>query len=151
MSCRSFRLMLLLASLAVTSVGALAEAPLQSQSPCPPVPEEVTTEAMAQALLTASRFTQQAINNELNTHVVVSRDNLLHRQIEPQLREFLKDQMYCMTLGIAPGAMWKTDLDFGPVDYSILKDANTCSRGDWKGRTHELALKKHGLTKPIIR
>jgi hypothetical protein len=92
---------------------------------------------------------RKAWNDEVNAHLQVYRGNLLSRNVEPQLREFLKERLYCLTARIERGAIQSNDIDFGPVDYSVLGSAYACADGTWRGRTYQLAVEKHSPTKPV--
>jgi hypothetical protein len=91
----------------------------------------------------------KAWNDEVNAALQIYRANLLSRNLEPQLQEFLKERLYCLTARIDRGAIQYSDIDFGPVDYTVLGTAIPCADGTWRGRTYKLAMEKHSLTKPV--
>jgi hypothetical protein len=133
----------------VLLVWALATPSLFAQQP--PVTGRVPEAEMAQALIATKGFLRQAEHDTLNPQIALMRDNLLNGRLQPQLREFLKDQLYCMALAVDPGSLWKRDMDFGPVNYALLDGTNSCARGEWRGRTYELVMKQHVLTKAEAR
>lgn len=94
--------------------------------------------------ISASKFVSTGQLNEFN----ILHSNLASgRNLDPQLREFLKARLYYVSMSLQPKQIADRKIDFGPIDEAILGKADPRTEPVPYAQLYQDVLARHGAAK----
>ena len=93
----------------------------------------------------AISVTKFAANERLNEFKVVQANLSPDRKLSPQLREFLKARLYYVAMSLGPHDTAGMQVDFGPVDESLLGEADPRKEPVGYAELYQDVLKRYGI------
>lgn len=94
--------------------------------------------------ISATKF---ASTGQLNEFTVLHSNLSSDRKLDSQLREYLKARLYYVSMSLEPKQVAGRDIDFGPIDETILGKADPRTESVPYAQLYQDALKRHGVGK----
>jgi hypothetical protein len=94
---------------------------------------------------------QNTVWGDRRSEFILIKENLERRDLQPQLREYLKDRLYVVASQLPEEAIRPLimqfprfrEFDFGPVDRSQLRGVRATALGGLEGKSYEAAKARH--------
>jgi hypothetical protein len=84
---------------------------------------------------------------QLNEFTVLHTNLSSDRQLDPQLREYLKARLYYVSMSLGPKQIAARSIDFGPIDEAVLGKADPRTEAVPYSQLYQDVLARHGGTK----